>query len=146
MHSIAPSKYKSIHKFLKVRISCSRHMHTTASSKYESRDQRHVTSKVRIPTKYNQRTLTKVQISVSLSKYKHESHERCTIRKVQVPETDAPTIQNRTTQATTIAVKSTYKEGKIIIIWARETHRHTPYGPYNLPHMVLCTKQGHDNA
>ena len=25
-------------------------------------------------------------------------------------------------------------------------NRHTPYGPYNLPHMVLCTKQGPDNA
>ena len=25
-------------------------------------------------------------------------------------------------------------------------NKHTPYGPYNLPHMVLCTKQGPDNA
>ena len=25
-------------------------------------------------------------------------------------------------------------------------NKHTPYGPYNIPHMVLCTKQGPDNA
>ena len=25
-------------------------------------------------------------------------------------------------------------------------NKRTPYGPYNLPHMVLCTKQGPDNA
>ena len=25
-------------------------------------------------------------------------------------------------------------------------NKYTPYGPYNLPHMVLCTKKGPDNA
>ena len=25
-------------------------------------------------------------------------------------------------------------------------NKHTPYGPHNLPHMVLCTKKGPDNA
>ena len=27
-----------------------------------------------------------------------------------------------------------------------QRNTHTPYGPYNIPHMVLCTKQGPDNA
>ena len=27
-----------------------------------------------------------------------------------------------------------------------QRNKHTPYGPYNLPHMVLSTKQGPDNA
>ena len=30
--------------------------------------------------------------------------------------------------------------------WARHTPKHTPYGPYNLPHMVLSTKQGPEHA
>ena len=25
--------------------------------------------------------------------------------------------------------------------WATTIYEHTPYGPYNLPHMVLCTKK-----
>ena len=35
-----------------------------------------------------------------------------------------------------------------VIRKGRLPHRkkHTPYGPYNIPHMVLCTKQGPDNA
>ena len=26
-----------------------------------------------------------------------------------------------------------------------QQNKHTPYGPHNLPHMVLCTKKGPDN-
>ena len=45
-----------------------------------------------------------------------------------------------------------HKDGKSeppgICCKGRLPHRnkHTPYGPYNIHHMVLCTKQGPDNA
>ena len=129
-----PTKYKG-HK---VQMSCTRQ---TSPAKYKFHKVqisclRHVTCKVRIPTKYK---FHKVQISCSCrvtppTKYKPQVS--C-FSYVPAPRIAKP---HSTVRASLYC--------KINIQKARLAYRnkHTPYGPYNLPHMVLCTKQGPDNA
>ena len=45
--------------------------------------------------------------------------------------------KNTETQNTHIPSKTKTKPG----VGASHRNEHTPYGPYNLPHMVLCTKK-----
>ena len=129
-----PTKYKG-HK---VQMSCTRQ---TSPGKYKFHKVqisclRHVTCKVRIPTKYK---FHKVQISCGCSMTsptKYKPQVSC-FSYVPAPRIAKP---HSTVRASLYC--------KINIQKARLAYRnkHTPYGPYNLPHMVLCTKQGPDNA
>ena len=125
-------------------------IHTTG---FLSRDCR-MPSKVRNPTKYIQSTFSKVQIRVPPTKYIQR-----TLSKVQISVSSPKYIQ-RTLTKVQISVSSSREQSMIeqdktkqsrnpITPKSRNTAtppKTTPYGPHNLPHMVLCTKQGTDNA
>ena len=108
-------------------------------------------------SKYIQRTLIKVQISVSSSKYSQRtlskvqisvssSREHSMIGKSRSPTTGISTSYNKAVIVNRTETKNISIENDLYLCRAEHSHKHTPYGPYNLPHMVLCTKQGPDNA
>ena len=121
-----PTKYK----FHKVRI----------PSKYEGHKVRIPTKykghKVRMPTKYKGH---KVQIPAKYKGHKVRMPTKYKLHKIQIP---CPRHVNIVESSAHIPTR--YRD----IRKDRLPHRNklTPYGPYNIPHMVLCTKQGPDNA
>ena len=113
-------------------------------SKYNQR----TPSKVRISvssSKYKQGTLTKVQTSVSSSKYKSSSLESCEHSIIKDQRHVNTTKQHILERLTQRRMEYTKPE-KLCRNWTSYPPRHTPYGPYNLPHMVLYTKQGPVNV
>ena len=123
--------------------------------------ERHVLNKVRIPTKYIQRMPNKVQTP---TKYKflkvqmsREHHVGSSSSKVQnnVPPSKYKSTAGPPTKYKFLKVQisrdqhvdsNSTAEKRPDNTWARDSSRHTPYGPHNLPHMVLRTKKGSDNA
>ena len=99
--------------------------------------------KVRIPTKHKGH-------KVRTTTYKGHKVQMPYTRKYKIPKTSGyghvsyktrnpPESKDPTPKA--ICCKEIQKNRLL-------PHRtkHTPYGPHNIPHMVLCTKQGPDNA
>ena len=141
----------------KVQISCGRHV--GSSTKVQMSRDRHMDSYIKAQRQRFQRTLCKVQISVSSPKYIQR-----TLSKVQISVSSTRYIQ-RTPNKVQISVSSPkYIHTPIKVQISRKERMHcrtpafynsysclklkaiaylpsTPYGPHNLPHMVLCTKK-----
>ena len=96
--------------------------------------------KVQIPTKYKGH---KVQMP-STRKYKfHKVQITCVRRVTSNPK--VLDLQYKDNPEATVHAKPHYKT-KAHESRMPHQNKHTSYGPYNIPHMVLGTKQGPDNA
>ena len=124
-------------------------------SSKESRD-RHVVRKVRIGvTKYIQSTFSKVQIGAGVTKYNQSTvskvrigvtkYIQSTFSKVRIRVPYAK-VQRPHTRSRHSRTQTPERHYSFHLSWVTTYLTSTPYGPHNLPHMVLCTKKGPDNA
>ena len=152
-----PAKYKSYnqakYKFHKVQISCERHVTPKYKFHKGHKVQRHATPKYKshkghkvqrhTTPKYKFQQVHKVQTSCS-----HHVTPKYRFHKVQTPCRSRgipPHKHNDKGAASPPSTRTLLSHGSNGLGPAYRNN-HTPYGPYNLPHMVLCTKKGPDNA
>ena len=101
---------------------------------------------VRIPPKYKGHkvqtpTTHKGQTLRMQSPRKYKLHKVQVSHVHRVTQRTSAKRKNNKPDSTTPELK--YSKDKEV---PPQRKKQTPYGPYNLPHMVLCTKKGPDNA
>ena len=154
------------YKFLKVQTSRERHVTNVHSAKYESVYLRQSTSNVH-SAKYELVYLRQSTSNAHSAKYELVYLRQSAKYKYHAADACAPQLHKSANSRTScinrefyklthhqsnIATKSTHtakcshKPTNLTATRATYTPIHTPYGPHNLPHMVLCTKKGPVNA
>ena len=121
-----PTKYIQ-RTFSKVQMSRDRHVGSSIKVQIQSRG-RHVGSSTKVQI---QCTLSKVQTSVSSTKYIQH-----TLSKVQISVSSARDQSMITQYRIPLPENAAWYLQKAVTL-----PKTTPYGPHNLPHMVLCTKK-----
>ena len=115
---IRPAKYK----FLKVQMSRDRHVNNNSAKVHSQTPQ---STNIMQPTR---------------ARHTKEQMESANTRNWQFKNQGIATFSYKTNTKNSFTQRNSQAE------WARQTPKHTPYGPHNLPHMVLNKKQGPEHA